>query len=85
MFVDSRDNNLDGYKRFLSPQLLFRLDVSDCLADCLSTMQNFGIEEMTEEMEHAFKHLLGTFEAQMAALRARAVELSGVYPANQIQ
>jgi len=38
-------------------------------------MQRFGVEEMTADMEHGFKHLLGVFVFRLATLRIKAQEL----------
>jgi len=57
--------------------LVFKLDVSDCLHDCLISMVKYGIEDIPDDRVHGYKHLLGIYEDRMTAIyTSRTQELT---------
>ena len=65
------------YKRHMPAHLVFKLDVSDCLHDCLISMVKYGIEDIPDDRVHGYKHLLGIYEDRMTAIyTSRTQELT---------
>jgi hypothetical protein len=69
-----------SYKRHMPAHLVFKLDISDCLHDCLISMVKYGIEDITDDRVHGYKHLLGIYEDRMSTIyTSRTQELSRTF------